>query len=151
MFEVRSQDGSAELGDVGNDEARSEFCPAYELGRFWINDHSRAGISESTTAIPMENSVLVELGDKVIGGDRFSAERAGLRQGLQRIFFTTAVAPTISGAPGDGVGVRNVHLVVNGAIRGMGVQIRGLVQTVLKHGCIGGKAALSRDRLLVRR
>lgn len=127
MLEVRSQDSSAELGDVGNDEACSEFCPANELGRFWINDHPEVGRSESTTAISKVNSVLVELGDKVICGDRFSAERAGLRHGLQRIIFTTTVAPAISGTAGDGVSVRNVHLVVNGAVWSVDVHISGLI------------------------
>ena len=127
MFEVRSQDGSAEFCDVGNDKACSKFCPADKLGRFRINDHPRTEQSEPTTAISKGNSVLVKFGDKIIGSDRFSAERAGLGHGLQRIFFTTTVAPTISGTPGDGVSIGDVHFVVNGAIWGMDVQISGLV------------------------
>ena len=69
MFEVRSQDSSAELCDVGNDEARAELCPTYKLGRLWIDDHPRAERSGSRTATRKKNNLLVELGDKVIGGD----------------------------------------------------------------------------------
>ena len=87
----------------------------------------RAGRSESTTTISKGNSILVELSDEVIGGDRFSTERARLGHGLQRVFFATTVAPTISRTSRDGVTVRNVHLVVNGTIWGMNVHISSLV------------------------
>jgi hypothetical protein len=83
VFEVRSKDSPAEFGDIGNYEARSEFCPAYKLGRFWIDNHPGEKRSKATTATWKGNDVLVEFCDEVIGGDWFSAERARLRHGLQ--------------------------------------------------------------------
>lgn len=150
MFEVRSKDSSAELGDIRNDETRSELCPTYKLGRFWIDNHSGTRRSEPTVATRKRNSLLVELGDKIIGCDRFSAERARLRHGLQRVILAATVAPTVGGASGDSVSVGYVHFVVNGAIRCMDVQVASLVEIVLQHGCISGKAAFSGDGLLVR-
>lgn len=70
MLEVRAQDSSAELCDIGNDEARPELCPAYKLGRFWIDNHPGVRCSESTTAGRKKNGLLVEFGNKVVGGDR---------------------------------------------------------------------------------
>ena len=131
MFEVRPQNSSAELGDVGNDETCSELCPTYKLGRFWVDNHPGTRGSESGTATREKNDPLVELGDEIIGGDRFPTERAGLRQGLQRIFLAAAVAPTISGTPGDSVGVGYVHFVIDGAARGMNVHVAGLVEIVV--------------------
>jgi len=92
-----------------------------------------------------ERGLLVELGDKVVGGDRLPAERATLRYGFQRVLLAATVAPTIGRTSGDGVSVGHVHFIVNGA-----VHVTGLVEVVLQHGPIGGEAALSGDRLLVR-
>ena len=105
MLEVGSQDGSAEFGNIGNNEARSELCPTDKLGRFWIDNHPGAGHSESTAGTGRKNSLLIELGDKIVGGDRFSAERARLGCGFQRIFLAATVAPAISGTSGDSVSV----------------------------------------------
>lgn len=131
MFEVRTQDSPAELSNVRNDEARSELCPTYKLGRFWVDDHSRAGRSETRTTTGKKSDLLVELGDKVIGGDRFTAKRTRLRQRLQRIFLAAAVTPTISGTPSDSVSIGHVHFVVGGAARGMDVHVSGLVEVVI--------------------
>ena len=131
MFEVRSQDSSAELGNIGDDEARSELCPTYKLGRFWIDDHPRAGRSESRTGTRKKNSLLVEFGDKIIGSDRFTAKRARLRQGFQRVFLAAAIAPTISGTSRDSVSIGHVHFVVNGATWGMDFRVTGLIEIVI--------------------
>jgi hypothetical protein len=131
VFEVRSQDSSAEFRDIGNYEARSKFRPAYKLGRFWIDNHPGERRSESAIGTLKGNSVLVEFCDEVIRCDGFSAERAGLRHGFQRIFFASTVAPAVRGTSGDGVSVRNIHFVESGPT--------------------GGDTTLPSDRFLVRR